>query len=153
VSGASTTWEVDGTAVDGLVSSLPPREPAAEWQAELYIAPRERPISAVDRYLALREFLTYADRADYGRRLDGEAWYREELPQDASIDSLAVPIAPQSVDFDGVYEGIWGLVTGGEDPNRRGPPYRLTVEVVVLADRGAYADRAALESALKDSGL
>lgn len=154
MSGVSTTWTVDGIRVDGLLSSLPPRQPGGEWTAELLFASAGAPTAAEDRYLNVREYLEFADRVDYGRTQTGEPWYRERLPAGAPIASLAVPISPQTVDDAGVFEGVWALVIGGSDPTRRGAePFRLDVETVVLADRADYTDRAALEAELESSGL
>lgn len=149
----STTWEVDDIAVDGLLSERPPRQPLADWTAELYVRESERTLTAAERFRALRRFVRYADRGDYGRTTVGEPWYRERLPPDATIDALAIPIAPRRLDDKAIYEGVWAFVTGGSEPQRVSPPYRIDLETVILADRQAYPTRADLEAAYKSSGL
>jgi hypothetical protein len=150
---ASTTWSFDGTQVDALLGALPARQPGERWTAELLFSNVGAGTGYKTRYSTVREFVKYADRADYGRTLDGTAWYREELPAGAPISSLAVPVEPETVDSAGVFEGIWGLVVGGDDPNQLADRLRLDVELVVLANRSEYSDRTALETALADSGL
>jgi len=149
----STTWEVNSVVTDALLSEFPPRAPGEEWSAEFYLSERGRAVPAVDRFLALRDFIEYSDRGDYGRGIEGEPWYRERLPPGAPIASLAVPIEPQTTDSKGVYEGVWAFVTGGEEPIRNGPPYRVVLNVAILADRGEFATRSDLETAYRSVGI
>ena len=152
------TWEFTGdttVVVDSVRSTIPNRTLGKKVTYTLGFRPSGQSVPYDERYLAVRDYLTVADRASYGLAHEGDPWYQERLPASSPVTSLVVSIAPADPGLAtaGVWEGLWGLVTGGDDTNRLSNRFQLDVEVFVLGSLGDYADRAAVAAALSNSPL
>lgn len=107
-------------------------------------------LDGLTRYHRLRQYLEYAGEADYGTGLGGTVFVREHPLEAWPVDSHIVAVEPGP----GVAhtEAFWGLITGGSDDSQvvgdRQGVFRLTLEVVRLADRDEYDDRAELLAGL-----
>jgi len=77
----------------------------------------------------------------------GRTRYEERLPASTSVSSLVVDVVPGSSVQDA--DAVWALVVGGEDLSRPISGHRvLSLSVVPLAYRSAFADRSEVEAAL-----
>lgn len=101
-----------------------------------------------ERYRQLRDFGDYAGAAATGTSQTHVPWYREQLPSSAPVDSEVVALEPAPAIADTV-PGFWGLIVDVTDETRPTlTGHTLALELVVLAERGEYADHTALENDL-----
>ena len=146
------SWTVDGIVTDGLAGPTPDLTPGKTIRLSFVFHDRSVSATAFDqRYRDLRVYLAYQseDVLDYGTS-GGTPWFREQLPATSPVGSLVVPIEPGADVIDAI--GLWGLVVDGTDNSEPIADLRqLELKVFVLGERGDYADRAAVKSALEDS--
>jgi len=97
-------------------------------------------------YLTVRDYVFEATSATVttGGLSENEPYYRERPPSD--VDSYVVKVTP-GAGIDAT-SALWAVIQGGSDASAAsGSPYRLEVDLFVLADASSYADHAAVETA------
>jgi hypothetical protein len=103
-------------------------------------------------YEAILDYLDYSGEATvrYGTGDRGVPWFRERLPDAAPIDSLVVPVDAPSDSIED--RSLWAILVDGVDQSNvlSGGLRRVEVTLFVLAERDAYADRAAVTAAFGD---
>lgn len=142
-SGASESWaeatvEADGTLTQQSGSTL--TIVGSTTQADRY-----------PNFQGLKPYLDFADAAAYGLDVNNRPWYHEQLPATASVDSLVLGFEPNTELREQTVDGVWGLVTHGED--ERNLPlsnWWLTIDVFVLGRFEAFSDRTAVEDKLQE---
>lgn len=79
--------------------------------------------------------------------LDNTQKYSEQLPSDASVDTIVWGIRPNGELTNENIDGIWGIIESFDD--QRGPALntvRYQVELRILAEFNEYSDHSALET-------
>lgn len=97
----------------------------------------------------LQDYIKYAGSYTTNEILNGEVYYKENIPSTAAVDSIVFGIEPNTALKNKGVDGLWGIIDGATDSR----PQALTndemqVGVVVLAPYADYADHTALEGAL-----
>lgn len=138
-------WTIADTTVDGLSDSP---TPTWTWGSETTLRFTIRGETVEERYHALLDYVRDAALATttiYDTR--GQPRYEERLPAAATVGSLVVALepGPDVIDTD----GVWALIVGGRDESQPVTGTRkLSLRVVPLALRSAFADHADVEAAL-----
>jgi len=96
----------------------------------------------------LVKLISASGEAAYGTDINGVGWFVDRLPSGSQYASIAIGVEPINLpEMDGVY----GVVTGGEDrtliPGSNRPQ---TIDVFVLSD---YAEYASLTDMQNDLGV
>ena len=135
----TTEWTIDGITVDALTS--PPGGEILGEETEITFYVRDS-----GRYEDLRDYLTYADAAEYRRGGSNRPLYSEKLPEEAPVESLVVPVTPGTglrSKFGTTVRGIWGVIIDGEDATfLPGVRYDFSLELFVLGYVDADGDKA-----------
>lgn len=98
-------------------------------------------------YKTVENLIDAAGPAAAGANLDGSAWYVDRVRGNAQVDSLLISVEPVNMPE---MDGFWGLVTGGDNATTLVNSFApLTLEATVLARYDEYANRTAVENALK----
>ena len=142
-------WTIGGVEADGLLTGT---SPTWRWGESVTLEFRFRPPGVESRHSELLDYVRAASLASwtvYDTR--GRPRYEERVPSVAAVSSLVVALEPGS-DVIGV-GGVWALITGGSDESRPVTgTRRVSLEVVPLAERSAYADRQSVADALGSGG-
>lgn len=142
-----------------LEASQPSEKRGEPTGLDIYIQYIEDGETQSSRYRGLKDLQQYAGEADFGMQMGGKP-HLQEHPQDYwPVDSHVVPVVVGSEIYE--IESFWGLITGisdesvivapptgygysygddygdGRNPNL----YRLSVDIVTLADIDEYANR------------
>jgi len=92
--------------------------------------------------------LDFADSVSAGTDAEQVPWYRELVPSRAPVSSHLVGLEP-SDEIDGA-AGLWAIVVGGDEPNRRiGDRAVVQLDVFVLAEYDDFADRSSVSNAFE----
>jgi hypothetical protein len=98
----------------------------------------------------LRQLADHAGSFATVQTLNNTQNYREQIPSDASVDSIVVGIEPAQALKDRNVDGVWGIVSNGTDARSAALSRNLfQLEVQVLAEYSEYADHSAIETALQ----
>ncbi|QCW03574.1 hypothetical protein [Natrinema pallidum] len=146
----STAWTIAGAVVDGGVETTTiEAQPtgSVELRCLFETETDEMPASGRQYYRHLRQYLEYVHTVQTGETHTGEVWVQEEANPNDPVSSHIVDVVPGQGVRD--IDPFWGVIVGGSDDSRGLPDYRdLTLELVWIAPRSAYADRAAVEAAV-----
>lgn len=100
-----------------------------------------------ERYEALRRYLEFVDAVTTVQAVDGQAYFREQLPTQASVDTQFVSVRPPAaVDVEPFYAVVSGGTVPKSSPSVR---RRIELELTYLAPASDYADADAAKTALE----
>jgi len=97
----------------------------------------------------LADYADFAGGYTTSTTLNSKIRFKEQTPNDMTADSILLGVEPSPKLKSKGINGVWGLVSGGDDP--RGPALtteRFTLEVEVLAEYSEYQDHAAIRNDL-----
>jgi len=98
----------------------------------------------------LLEFDRHAGSYSLNPTLGNDRKYRENIPSSANINSLLVGINPATELTNEDIAGVWGLVSNASDNRTRALTNPVvSLEITILSEYSEYADRTAVETALK----
>lgn len=100
-----------------------------------------------DRYRQVREYTRYAGNYSRDDALDGTPLITERLPDDATVDSIIVPLRPGPALLD--TPGLWVVIDDVEDESRfLRDMAKIQIEVTVLGQLSDYDSRQDLKDKL-----
>lgn len=101
-----------------------------------------------DAYVQLRKFTEHTEGVTVQPDIDSAPTFRERTPSVDPVDTHLRLFDPgDSVER---HPALWGLITGGEDPNTvLGGSARLEIDVVILGDQDEYPTITAVRNALE----
>jgi hypothetical protein len=151
-----TAWQFDGINVEFVTTPQVGMTLGETYEVEMVLTEEAD-------YVAIRDYARYATKhADTGTGINGRPFFSEQLPANAQVSSVVVPVKPGAdlrVEYGDVMRGVWGVVESFEDstPPSSQEPFVLTVELFVLgyvdndgtsSDPDFYASRSEVETAL-----
>lgn len=141
-----TPITIDGIVADGLIREPYTLTAGTEQPLNLVFQPSNREAGHESRHDNLLEYIEYANGPPVktGISYHGVPYYREDVPNRASIDTFVVDVVPGSgVDLD----GFWGVVTGGEDTrSTSGVVRRLRLDAFILAKYSEYDSKSDVQA-------